>query len=95
MTEQDDRERARERTHEGSGHAAGGLPVARVERGLTAAHLFRRYLDPEPGLSQERLGIGDDVREDQVAEAGCEELDARRAHELERMWCTGREPRRP
>ena len=33
-----------------------------IEGRLAAAHLARRQLHPEPGLAQQRLGVGDRVR---------------------------------
>jgi hypothetical protein len=50
--------------------------VARVEGGLPAADLRAREVDREAGLVEEELGVGDRFGEDQVAEAGGEELDA-------------------
>jgi hypothetical protein len=50
--------------------------VPGVERRLPAAHLTARELDLEPGVTQERPRIGDRVGQDEVADAGGEELDA-------------------
>jgi hypothetical protein len=50
--------------------------VACVEGRLAAADLSAGELDVEAGLAEERLRIGDRVGEDEVADAGGEELDA-------------------
>jgi hypothetical protein len=52
--------------------------VAGVERRLPAAHLPARELDLESRVAQERLRIGDRVRQDEVADAGSKELNAGR-----------------
>jgi hypothetical protein len=52
--------------------------VPGVEGRLSAADLRARELDLEAGFGKERPGIRDGVREDQVAEAGGEELDLQR-----------------
>jgi hypothetical protein len=49
--------------------------MTRVEGGLAAARLPRGELDLEPRVSQQRLGVGDGLREDQVAEAGGKQLN--------------------
>ena len=49
--------------------------VARVERGLPAADLPPREHDLAAGRAQQRLGVGDRLREGEVAETGREELD--------------------
>ncbi len=50
--------------------------MTRVERGLPAANLLARELDVEAGAAKERLGVGDGVREDEIADAGGKKLDA-------------------
>jgi hypothetical protein len=49
--------------------------VAGVEGRLSAADLTAGKLDVEAGLTEQRLGIGDRVREDEIADARGEELD--------------------
>jgi hypothetical protein len=49
--------------------------VARVECRLPAADLRPREVDVEAGLTEEELRVGDRVGEDEVAQAGGEELD--------------------
>jgi len=49
--------------------------VARVEGRLSAADLSAGKLDVEPGLAEQRLGIGDRVGKDEIADAGREELN--------------------
>jgi hypothetical protein len=50
--------------------------MAGVERGLAAAGLSPREDDVVAGAAQKRLGVGDCVRQQEVAEAGGEELYA-------------------
>jgi hypothetical protein len=50
--------------------------MTRVERGLSAADLLQGKVDLVAGLLQQRLGVGDDLREEKVPEAGGEELNA-------------------
>jgi len=64
-----------ERTREAACDPAGGRPVACVEGRLAAADLGARELDLESGFAEERLGVGDGVGEDEVAETGREKLD--------------------
>jgi hypothetical protein len=49
--------------------------MARVERRLPAADLSAGELDVESRLAEQRVGIGDRLREDEVADAGSEELN--------------------
>jgi hypothetical protein len=66
----------REGPHELPGDASGRIAVARVEGGLAAARLIPRKDDVVAGGAQQRLGVGDRVRKQQVAEAGGKELHA-------------------
>jgi hypothetical protein len=52
--------------------------MAGVEGRLAAADLGGRELDLGAGAAEERLGVGDGVGEDEIAEAGCEQLDCQR-----------------
>ncbi len=72
-----DRQLARERAHEALRHAPRRRVVPRVEGGLPAAHLPPREHDLVPGAPEQRLGIGDRLREGEVAETGREELHGR------------------
>jgi hypothetical protein len=51
--------------------------VARIEGGLPTTHLTRRKLDLVAGGAEERLCVLGGLREDEVADAGREQLDAR------------------
>ena len=73
----DDRQLARERAHERLRHPPRSRAVPRVEGRLPAAHLPPREHDLVPGAPQQRLGVGDRLREGEVAETGREELDGR------------------
>ena len=72
----DDRQLAGEGAHEGPCDARGRAAMAGVVRGLAAAHLAAREHDLVAGGPQQRLGVRDRRGQDQVAEAGREELDA-------------------
>ena len=47
-----------------------------VERGLPAADLLKGKVDLVAGLFEQRLGVGDDLREKKVPQASGEELNA-------------------
>ena len=51
--------------------------MTRVERRLSAADLRLRELDLAACSAEQRLGVGDGVREDEVAETRGEELHPR------------------
>jgi hypothetical protein len=50
--------------------------MTRVERGLSAADLPQGKVDLVAGLLEQRLGVGDDLREEKVPQASGEELNA-------------------
>jgi hypothetical protein len=50
--------------------------MTRVERGLSTADLPQGKVDLVAGLLEQRLGVGDDLREEKVPQAGGEELNA-------------------
>ena len=77
----DDRQLAREGARERLRDAAGGGAVAGVEGGLSAAHLVGRKHDLAPGLAQQRLGVGDRVRQHEIAQARREQLHALHARD--------------
>src|SRR5205814_10685964 len=73
----DHRRGALKGAHEAAGDAPRGGVVAAVEGRLAAADLPRWELDLVAGVAQQPLGVLDGVGEDEVADAGREELDAR------------------
>ncbi len=50
--------------------------MTRVERRLSAADLLQGKVDLVAGLFEQRLGVGDDLREEKIPQASGEELNA-------------------
>jgi hypothetical protein len=50
--------------------------MTRVERGLSAADLLQGKLDLVAGLFEQRLGVGDNLREEKISQASGKELNA-------------------
>jgi hypothetical protein len=64
----------RERAGKAAGHTPCGRAMAGVEGGLAAADLSAGELDLAAGGDEKRPGVGDCLGEDEVAEAGGEQL---------------------
>jgi len=65
-----------EGSDEGARDAARGSAMTRVERRLSAADLLQGKVDLVAGLFEQRLGVGDDLREEKIPQASGEELNA-------------------